>query len=193
MSKKNFKIAENKEDLLVQVKGNHQTLQQECKETTQIETTPEEYSSIDKGHGRIDNRHVKVYKTNKWLSDLEWKKYLYTIIVVIRLRSKFITKTGKWKETKETSYYVCNTDKYTAKQFHDIILKHWGIENSNHYVRDVSLKEDASKIKKNVGIIARLRSFALNVLRINNENNIKNSIYRNSLTFERLVNYQNLF
>ncbi|HQT62711.1 hypothetical protein, partial [Acidiphilium sp.] len=38
------------------------------------------------------------------------------------------------------------------------------IENSSHYVRDVTFAEDRSRIRTNPGVIARLRSFAFNIL-----------------------------
>jgi predicted transposase YbfD/YdcC len=48
----------------------------------------------------------------------------------------------------------------------DTIRNHWSIENRSHYVRDGSFAEDASRIRCNPGIFARLRSFAANVLRV---------------------------
>jgi hypothetical protein len=45
------------------------------------------------------------------------------------------------------------------------IRHHWHIENRSHYVRDGSFAEDASRIHRNPGIFARLRSFAANILR----------------------------
>jgi len=41
-------------------------------------------------------------------------------------------------------------------------LEHWLVENSNHYVRDVTMLEDSSRIRINAHIFAKLRSFALN-------------------------------
>src|SRR5271170_3892710 len=43
----------------------------------------------------------------------------------------------------------------------------WGVETKLHYVRDVTMAEDASRIRKNPGIFARMRSFAYNILRLN--------------------------
>ena len=40
-------------------------------------------------------------------------------------------------------------------------------QNGLHYVRDVTLREDASRIRINPGIFARLRSFAYNIIRFN--------------------------
>src|SRR5664280_1218735 len=41
----------------------------------------------------------------------------------------------------------------------------WRIENKLHYTRDVTFREDASRIRKNPGVFARIRSFAYNILR----------------------------
>ena len=40
------------------------------------------------------------------------------------------------------------------------IRGHLQIENASHYARDVTFAEDASRIRKNPDIVARLRSFA---------------------------------
>src|SRR5271168_4577868 len=53
-----------------------------------------------------------------------------------------------------------------AGQAAEAIRKHWGIENKLHYTRDVTLCEDASRIRRNPGIFARIRSFAYNILRL---------------------------
>ena len=45
----------------------------------------------------------------------------------------------------------------------------WSIENSWHWVRDVTLREDAHRYRENNGvqILATLRSLAINALRLN--------------------------
>ena len=48
----------------------------------------------------------------------------------------------------------------------DATRGHWGIENT-HYTRDVTMGEDASRIRSNSGVFARLRSFAYNILKAN--------------------------
>ena len=44
---------------------------------------------------------------------------------------------------------------------------HWSIENRSHYVRDVTLGEDASRIRKGSGpeVMAALRNAAIGFLR----------------------------
>ena len=65
----------------------------------------------------------------------------------------------------------------------------WGIENRNHHVRDRTLGEDASRIRRQPGIVARLRSFALNILRAHGVGNVSEAIYTNALSLDRLLAY----
>ena len=115
-----------------------------------------------------------------------------TIIKVERKRKIFDTKTKEYKESIEISYYLStftNSTDIMAK----IIQGHWGVENKNNYVRDVTLKEDASRIRTNPGIFARLRSFALNILRINYIENIQEALDVNSFDFNIVFDYRGVF
>ena len=60
----------------------------------------------------------------------------------------------------------------------------------NHYVRDVVMLADASRIRVNPGIFARARSFALNILRANGENNIADALWCNALDINRVLQYR---
>ena len=62
--------------------------------------------------------------------------------------------------------------------------------NKNHYVRDVSLMEDACRIRCNPGIFASARSFALNILRLNGESNIADALWQNALDLNRPLAYR---
>ena len=57
---------------------------------------------------------------------------------------------------------------------------HWGIENT-HYTRDVTMGEDASRIRSNSGVFARLRSFAYNILKANRIGTLAQDRYRAAL------------
>ncbi|MGK5090560.1 hypothetical protein WDW89_15860, partial [Deltaproteobacteria bacterium TL4] len=52
--------------------------------------------------------------------------------------------------------------------------------------------EDASRIRKNPGIMARLKSFALNIMRANNVKNISKELFENALDMERILNYKGI-
>ena len=51
------------------------------------------------------------------------------------------------------------------------------------------LREDDSRIRRQPGIFARLRSFALNILRANGIANVSEAIYTNALSLDRLLAY----
>lgn len=194
MPKKTFEIAQKTDnDFLTQVKENQAQLLQDCKDTERFHTPTEEYQTDEKAHGRIETRKVAVHKTTEFITDIGWQLLLSVIIVVTRIRIVYNTKTKQWKKTEETSYYVCNSNQYSAKQFYDAIRNHWSIENSNHYIRDTALKEDASKIRKKPDRMARIRSFVLNLMRANDIKNIAAELYRNSLNFDRICEYKSIF
>lgn len=55
------------------------------------------------------------------------------------------------------------------------------------------MKEDASRIRKNPAVFARLRSFALNIMRHNGVENIGAELYRNALSFDLILAYEGVF
>jgi len=73
----------------------------------------------------------------------------------------------------EVVYWVSSATGPTPESWNEWIRGHWRIENGSHYVRDVAFAEDASRIRKNADIVARLRSFAYNLLRADGCDNIK--------------------
>jgi len=57
--------------------------------------------------------------------------------------------------------------RHGAKLLGCAVRAHWSIKNQAHYVRDVTLAEDASRVRARPGVMARIRSVDLNVLRAN--------------------------
>lgn len=58
-------------------------------------------------------------------------------------------------------------EKANMRRFLSLLRGHWGIENGLHYVRDVTLGEDACRVRKGSAptILAGLRNAALVLLR----------------------------
>jgi hypothetical protein len=112
--------------------------------------------------------------------ETEWEPYVAAVIAVERAVHAFQPATGLWKTSHETSFYLSNRP-IEAKQAADAIRKHWRIENKLHYTRDVTLREDASRIRKNPGVFARMRSFAYNSLRFNQSDTIAQDRYAAAL------------
>ncbi len=66
------------------------------------------------------------------------------------------------------------------------------IENGSHYVRDAAFAEDASRIRKNPDIVARLRSFAYNLIRAEGGSNIRNARWRAALDINLILEMPHL-
>ena len=66
----------------------------------------------------------------------------------------------------DTRYFLTSLPAQ-AVRFAHAVRQHWGIENALHWVLDVSLQEDACRIRKEQGAqtFAVLRHIALNLLR----------------------------
>jgi predicted transposase YbfD/YdcC len=76
---------------------------------------------------------------------------------------------------------------WPPEAWNEWIRGHWRIENGSHRVRNVSFAEDASRIRKNPDIVARMRSFAHNLLRASGCDNIKNARWRAAIYINTLL------
>lgn len=191
MPKKTFESAEQSaKKVLVQLKDNQKTLKENCEEVIRFAKSVDTFEEVEKNKNRIETRKVSTFTdTLNFIVDGDWKKYIKTIVFVERETLVFDAKTKTWMPRNENSFYVANT-MLTAKEAYGSVRNHWAIENSNHYVKDVSMGEDFSRIRKNPGNMAKLRSFSLNILRKNNVSNIKGELYDNSLDYYRLYSYK---
>lgn len=194
MSKKTLEVIKSSgNNAIIQIKDNQPTFLDEAKGLACNDIPESSFSQRPtKGHGRIESRQVNVFKAPKYLKKTTtiWK-HIECIVKVHRKRAVFDTKSKKWNNSNEIAYYL-STTMLSAKEFCKIIQGHWSIENSNHHVRDVTLKEDSSRIRINPGIFARLRSFSLNIFRFNRSKNIARERYVNGLKFEELLKYKAL-
>lgn len=169
-------IIAGKADYLFSLKGNQGTLLEDVKEYfddvdfEQVENIkPDECVTTNKDynvdHGRTEQRNCAVSSDVGWLrlNHPEWKT-INSIGVVESLRNM------NGNETKERRYFISSVT-CSAAEFAKMVRAHWGIENSLHYVLDVTLKEDACRIKEgnspeNMAII---RKIALTVARSDKE------------------------
>ncbi len=180
--------------MVTQVKKNQKYLLRDvtryCKKTRPISlyTIP-----LEKQRNRIEHRAAEVFSIEEGLSKKwGWGSHIKSVIRLERKSHLLNTKEKKWEERSEISYYIASYEE-DAEHFSTIIRNHWACENKHHYVRDVALAEDASRIRNNAGVFARMRSFALNVLRSNGIQNIKGTLFENALNFNNILAYKGIY
>lgn len=111
------------------------------------------------------------------LAGTEWVGHVRAVIRITRDTLTRSAATGLWRAASETAFFVSDIV-LPAAVCAKVIRNHWSIENRSHYVRDGSFAEDASRIRCNPGIFARLRSFAANILRFNGIHNVSDGRHR---------------
>src|SRR4051794_12820544 len=174
--------------LLVRVKDNQPRLRDALVALCAGRAPSDRLETVDRGrHGRQEHRRVEVFEVEGGL-DPDWRPWIACAARVTRLTWRKDTRTGLWARGEEVALYACQV-RLDAATFGRAVRAHWGIENRDHHVRDRTLREDASRIRRRPGIFARLRSFALNILRAGGVGNVSEAVYVNALSLDRLLAY----
>jgi predicted transposase YbfD/YdcC len=179
LSKKAFEqAAAGDVHLIAQVKANQPTLHHAvaalCETVAPLDSA---HTADKKRRSRDEARLVEVFAPGDSLADTEWAGHVRAVIRVTRDVLTRSAATGLWRATSETAWFVSDIV-LPAAVCANAIRGHWSIENRSHYVRDGSFAEDASRIRCNPGIFARLRSFATNILRFNDIRNVTDGRHR---------------
>jgi predicted transposase YbfD/YdcC len=173
--------------LIVQVKDNQPTLRQQIQGLTATAVPLTSAHSHDRGRNRDESRTVTVFDPAGKLAGSDWDPHVAAVIRVERNVFTRSAKTGLLRNSTETAFYVSNTS-LTATRAAEAIRAHWKVENTSHYTRDVTMGEDRSRIRTNPGVFARLRSFAFNILKINQTSTLSQDRYRAALAgFDSLL------
>ena len=119
--------------------------------------------TVNKDHGRIETREcwaISGEESLRFLRGYEQWKGLRTIAMVQSQRQI------KGNTTIERRYYISSLANDAQKILH-AARSHWGVENSLHWVLDVAMGEDDSRIRKGNAPenMATLRRIALNLLK----------------------------
>ncbi len=159
------KIVDKGGNYLLPVKGNQKKLQSALDGIFSInrleDKETEAYSTSEKGHGREEVRHCMVVNASE-IGDLafEWTS-LKTLGYVVSFR----TEKGK-KTTAAFKFYISSAE-LDAKSLLNASREHWSVENKLHWQLDVSMNEDACRIrqKNSTENLATVRHTSLNLLK----------------------------
>lgn len=179
MSKKTVEvIIESENHYVIGVKKNQLKLYQHIEGLTKQKPVGW-FSEIELNKGRLERREVKVFNLSEDISAV-WSGAKQAVWVERNVKKK-------GKPSRENAYFISSFEGF-AQLYCYGIRSHWSIENSLHWVKDVTLKEDASKIRSGnaPSNLSTLRNCALNIFRKNKMEGIAKSIRLVSNDIERL-------
>jgi predicted transposase YbfD/YdcC len=185
-------IIEQGGDYILALKGNQGSLHQgvkaffESAQANQWAGIEHSYDdATEAGHHRIEHRQawaVALSQVPGLVTRSKWRG-LATLVMVKRKRQLWN------KTTNEVCFYITSLAA-DATQLAQAIRAHWGIENSLHWVLDVTFKEDQSRIRaghgpENIGLLRRL---SLNLLkREASKQSLRQKRYRAAMDNDFLV------
>ena len=163
-------IVDRKADYTLALKKNQRKLYEDVAEmfceglrTDFADVDCDYFETVEKGHGRMETRrcwavsdraHIDYFNDRR-----EWSK----LTSVAMVESK---RTVNDRTSSETRYYISSLSG-NAERLLGAIRGHWGVENSVHWVLDVSFGEDGSRVRNgnSAEIFAVIRRMALNMLK----------------------------
>ena len=160
-------ITEQGADDVLALKDHHPTLAEtgtlllnDARDTAFADIKHAYHETVDGDHGRIETRRYWMTSEIAWLgAQTSWAN-LHSVGMVESRRE-----IGETVQI-DTRYFLTSLPAQGVR-FTQAVRQHWGIENSLHWVLDISFDEDACQIRKGQGAqtFAVLRHIALNLLR----------------------------
>lgn len=177
-------IIDSGADYLLSLKGNQTKLHEDVKyffdeafDADFEEIEHRYFKSLDKDHGRIETRECWVVEdvAIRWLGDTGYDWPGIRSIGAIRAQRKI----GE-SVSCETRYFISSLAG-NAETFARAARSHWAIENSLHWVLDVTFNEDQNRARYDNAAenLATLRKMALNLAKL--ETSFKSSVRRKLL------------
>ena len=141
-------IVDKEADYVLALKGNQGSLREdvelfatEQKANDFKDTLISRHETVDGDHGRIETRNYTVLHDVSWLQERHDWPGLRGVVMVESTRE-----TGD-KIEKETRFYITSLT-HTAEQLGPIVRSHWSIENSLHWVMDMTFRDDECRVRQ---------------------------------------------
>jgi predicted transposase YbfD/YdcC len=162
------KIMDKKADYILALKGNQGSLREdvdlfvaEQQANGFKDTEISRHETVDGDHGRIETRIVTVIHDAAWLNHRHAWPGLKAVAIVESTRE-----TGE-KIQKETRFYITSLTA-PASRVGPAIRDHWSIENSLHWVMDMTFRDDECRVRTDhaPANLAVIRHMAHNLIRL---------------------------
>ncbi|MDQ3712449.1 MAG: ISAs1 family transposase [Acidobacteriota bacterium] len=161
-------IVEKEADYVISLKGNQGNLHKDIKDYLDwaersgfTEISYDYCRTLEKGHGRIEERRCWATEEIGWLEDKQEWKNLKSVIMVEAMREVI----GGAK-TVERRYFISSLAA-NAEEALRCVRGHWAIENELHWCLDIGFREDACRVReaKSAENLATLRHIGINLLK----------------------------
>jgi predicted transposase YbfD/YdcC len=141
-------VIQRKADYVLALKGNQEKLHQAViahfgkhLQNDFAEVEMRQHETTEESHGRTDRRIYTQVLVPRDLPEQEAWAGLKTLGMVVRHYEV------NGAETVEVRYYISSLP-LGVKQFARAVREHWGIENSCHWILDMTFREDESRIRE---------------------------------------------
>jgi predicted transposase YbfD/YdcC len=137
------------------------------------ESVPVQHATQEKGHGRRERRTIQVMTVPAHITRRFPHARQVALIERYVTRTVRVRKGKRWvrKQVKSAvaAFIITSLDAREAAPVHlaGYVRGHWTIENKVHYVRDVTYREDSSRVRTGPKprIMATLRNLAIGLIR----------------------------
>ena len=141
------KILDKGADYILALKGNQGTLREDVEVFAAEQqgcgfqdTAISRAETVDGDHGRIETRTVTVMYDMAWLQHRHDWPGLKAVAIVESVRE------SGTKTERETRFYIMSM-KSPAEQVAPAIRGHWAVENSLHWVMDMTFRDDECRVR----------------------------------------------
>jgi predicted transposase YbfD/YdcC len=166
------KIVAKGADSLLAVKGNQPTLHAAIHNAfLDRKDQVVHVEQVEQGHGRVVAQRCSILPAADSVCATDWPQSK----IIVRIDSMLRVK-GKPSKMEQRDYVGSRS--LTPTQVAEAVRSHWGIENRLHWVLDVTMKEDASTVRKDNAPENRslVKKIALNLLRMDTTDSVKSSL-----------------
>ncbi len=161
-------IADQKADYVISLKGNQGDLYTDVKdyldwaERIGFKQIPyDSYHTVEKDHGRIEERRCWITTEIDWLEGRDNWKNLKSLILVEAEREII-----GGPKTIERRYFISSLETSAEKAL-SCVRGHWAIENELHWCLDIGFREDENRVREACSAenLATLRHIGINLLK----------------------------
>lgn len=126
-----------------------------------LDASQRQFETHEKGHGRWESRYYSLAKLPPdFALAAQWPS-VAALGMAVR-----VFRRSDGSESRDVRYFIAS-DYLSGKRFAQAVRGHWGIENSLHWVLDVTFAEDQSRARERrlADNLSWLRRFAISMLK----------------------------